>query len=81
MKPIVLSAGIFQMPLPSFCVAIGLSRFIRYFGVVFLAMRFGDRAMGYAVEHLHLVAVGCALLVAAFIAAHRMSNRWLNRAL
>lgn len=80
MKPIVLSAGIFQMPLPSFCIAIGVSRFVRYFSVVFLAMRFGDRALGFAVEHLHVVLVACALVVALFVWAHRMSNRWLNRA-
>ena len=80
MKPVVLAAGIFQMPLPSFCAAIALSRVARYFGVVYLAMRFGDRAMELALEHLHLAVGGCVLFVVAFVAVHRLSSRWLNRA-
>ena len=80
MKPVVLAAGIFQMPLPSFCVAVAFSRFVRYFGIVYLALRFGNRAMELAVEHLPLALVGCLLFVGAFIAAHRVSNRWLNQA-
>ena len=81
MKPVVLAAGIFQMPLPSFCVAIAFSRVIRYVGIVFLAIRFGNRALELALEHMHLAIVGCLLFVVAFIAADRLSNRWLNRAI
>lgn len=80
MKPVVLAAGIFQMPLPSFCAAIALSRVARYFGVVYLAMRFGNRAMELALAHLHLAAGGCILFVVAFVVVHRLSSRWLNTA-
>ena len=80
MKPVVLAAGIFQMPLPSFCAAIALSRVARYFGVVYLAMRFGNRAMELALAHLHLAVGGCILFVVAFVVVHRLSSRWLNRA-
>ena len=79
MKPVVLASGIFQMPLVSFCLAIGVSRMIRYFGVVFLALRFGDEALGFATDNLHLVLLGCAAIVSLFIWAHRASGRWLNR--
>lgn len=79
MKPVVLAAGIFQMPLGWFCLAVGFSRVVRYFGVVFLGIRYGDRAMELAADHLYLVVVACALLVALFVAIHRLSNRWLNR--
>ena len=79
MKPVVLSAGIFQMPLVSFSVAICLARIVRYFGVVFLAIRYGDTALAFATEHIHLFLLGCALLVASFVWVHRVSNRWLNR--
>ena len=79
MKPVVLAAGIFQMPLGSFCLAVGFSRVVRYFGVVFLGIRYGDRAMELAADHLYLVVVACALLVALFVAVHQLSDRWLNR--
>lgn len=80
MKPVVLAAGIFQMPVLPFCAAIALSRVVRYFGIVYLAMRYGNRAMELALEHLHLAIAGCVLFVVAFVAAHRLSNRWLNTA-
>lgn len=79
MKPVVLAAGIFQMPLPSFCLAIALSRCVRYFGIVFLAMRFGDRALELASEHAHVAMVGLLLCAALLIFVHRFSNRWLDR--
>ena len=80
MKPVVIASGIFQMPLPSFCAAIALSRVLRYFGVVFLAVHYGRRAMSLAMENVHLAAAACLLLVAIFIAVHRHGNRWLNQA-
>lgn len=79
MKPVVIASGIFQMPLPSFCAAIALSRVLRYFGVVFLAVRYGNRAMALAMEHLHVAAGACLLFIAAFIAVHRYGNIWLNQ--
>ncbi len=79
MKPVVLAAGIFQMPLASFCLAIAFARCLRYFGIVFLARRYGERALSYAAEHAVVAVLACAVLVATFVAAHRLSNRWLNR--
>ena len=79
MKPVVLAAGIFQMPLGWFCLAVGFSRVVRYFGVVYLGIRYGDRAMELAADHLYIVVVLCVVLVALFVAIHRFSNRWLNR--
>ncbi len=80
MKPVVIASGIFQMPLPSFCAAVAVSRCLRYFGIVFLAIRFGDRALALAIEHVHLAVVACAVVAAAFLAANRYGNRWLNQA-
>ena len=79
MKPVVLAAGIFQMPLGWFCLAIGFSRALRYFGIVFLGIRYGDSALDFAAGNLPLVAVGCASLIALFVAVRQLSNRWLNR--
>lgn len=79
MKPVVIAAGIFRMPLHSFCLAIAVSRCIRYFGVTYLALRFGERALDFAGDHMYLALLGCALFAALFVTVHRMSNRWLNQ--
>lgn len=79
MKPVVLAAGIFQMPLGSFCLAIVFARSVRYFGIVLLARRYGEQALTYAAEHAAVAVAACAVLVATFVAAHWLSNRWLNR--
>ena len=78
MKPVVLAAGIFQMPVVSFCLAIAFSRFVRYFGIVFLGMQYGERGLALALENLHLAVLGCVVFVALFILVHRLSNQWLN---
>ena len=78
MKPVVLAAGMFQMPVLAFTTVVVLSRSVRYFGVVFLALRYGDQALDFALDHLHLAAIGCLLCVAACIAVHRLGNRWIE---
>ena len=80
MKPVVVAAGIFQMPLVSFCGAVAVSRCLRYFGIVYLAVRFGDRALDLAMENLHLAFAACLVFIALFVAVHRASARWLDRA-
>ena len=79
MKPVVLAAGIFRMPLVSFWGAIGFSRLVRYCGIAFLGLRYGERGLALALENLHLALLGCVCFVALFISAHRFSSRWLNR--
>ena len=56
-----------------------LSRALRYFGIVFLGIRYGDSALDFAAGNLPLVAVGCASLIALFVTVRQLSNRWLNR--
>ncbi len=74
MKPVVLAAGIFQMPLGTFCAAIVFARVLRYFGVAYLALRFGDNALAFAEEH----ALAAALFCAALAAVCYCVNRWIN---
>ena len=50
-KFFVLAAGVFEVPLASFASAIGLARVIRYFGVGYLAVRYGANAMPYLMAH------------------------------
>lgn len=62
-KLFVLAAGVFEMPLVSFASAIGLARVIRYFGVGYLAVRYGANALPYLVHHKLQV----TLVVIAFV--------------
>jgi membrane protein YqaA with SNARE-associated domain len=56
-KFFVLAAGAFEMPLLSFASAIGLARLIRYFGVGYLAVRYGANALPYLAQHKLQVSV------------------------
>ena len=62
-KFFVLAAGAFEMPLVSFASAVGLARVIRYFGVGYLAVRYGADALPYLAAHKLQVSV----LVVAFV--------------
>lgn len=50
-KVFVVAAGVFEVPLTSFTSAIALARVIRYFGIGYLAIRYGREAMPYLVHH------------------------------
>ncbi len=50
-KVFVLAAGVFEVPVGSFASAIALARAIRYFGIGYLAVRYGDQAMPFLKQH------------------------------
>lgn len=50
-KVFVFAAGVFEVPLWSFTSAITLARLIRYFGVGYLAVRYGNDALPYLAQH------------------------------
>jgi membrane protein YqaA with SNARE-associated domain len=50
-KVFVFAAGVFEVPVWSFTSAIALARAIRYFGVGYLAIRYGNQALPYLVQH------------------------------
>ena len=62
-KFFVLAAGVFQVPLVSFASAIALARVIRYFGVGYLAVRYGANALPYLMAHKLEVAVIVVIFV------------------
>jgi membrane protein YqaA with SNARE-associated domain len=70
-KFFVIAAGAFEMPLLSFASAIGLARVIRYFGVGYLAVRYGADALPYLAQHKLQVTV----LVIAFVAVSYAVSR------
>src|SRR5437016_8041733 len=50
-KVFVVAAGVFEVPLTSFMSAVALARVVRYFGIGYLAIRYGREAMPYLVQH------------------------------
>lgn len=74
-KFFVLAAGVFEIPLVSFASAITLARLIRYFGVGYLAVKYGDNAMPFVSQHWVAIAVGLAIFAFASYAASRLILR------
>lgn len=50
-KFFVLAAAVFEVPLWSYTAAITLARVIRYFGIGYLAIRYGHNALPYLKDH------------------------------
>ena len=74
-KFFVLAAGVFEVPLASFASAIALARAIRYFGIGYLAMRYGADAMPYLAAHKLQVSVFVIALVTVSYALSRLLLR------
>jgi membrane protein YqaA with SNARE-associated domain len=79
-KFFVLAAGVFEVPLRSFASAVGLARVIRYFGIGYLAVRYGANAMPYLREHkwqvtlIVIVVVGVSYMASRFILKERAAH-------
>jgi membrane protein YqaA with SNARE-associated domain len=74
-KFFVLAAGVFEVPLVSFSSAIALARLFRYFGMGYLAVRYGSQALPYLAQHKLQVAIVAAVLVAVSYALSRLILR------
>jgi membrane protein YqaA with SNARE-associated domain len=67
-KVFVVAAGVFEVPLISFTSAIALARLIRYFGVGYLAIRYGANALPYLAAHKwRVAAVATGLVLASYV--------------
>lgn len=74
-KIFVFAAGVFEAPLLGFTSAITLARLFRYFGVGYLAVRYGADAMPYLAAHKLQVT---ALVIALVVVSYGLS-RWILR--
>lgn len=74
-KIFVFAAGVFEIPLLSFSTAIALARCIRYFGIGYLAVRYGKEAIPFIGHHRIGILLGLAALVAASYGASRLILR------
>lgn len=74
-KIFVFAAGVFEVPLWSFTSAVGLARVVRYFGIGYLAIRYGSEALPYLGQHKLQVAVIVIGLVAVSYGLSRVLLR------
>jgi membrane protein YqaA with SNARE-associated domain len=74
-KAFVLAAGVFEVPLASFASAIALARAFRYFGIGYLAVKYGSQALPYVEEHKALVVCILVVLVAVSYGLSRLLLR------
>lgn len=74
-KIFVFAAGVFEVPLSSFTSAIALARAIRYFGIGYLATRYGEQAMPFIAQHKIQVAVMVVVFVAVSYGLSRLILR------
>ena len=74
-KFFVLAAGVFEVPLASFALAISLARLIRYFGVGYLSVKYGNDALPMIARHKLVVLI----LLIAFVALSYLASRWILR--
>ncbi|MGC2764447.1 MAG: VTT domain-containing protein [Candidatus Acidiferrum sp.] len=74
-KVFVFAAGVFEVPLSSFVSAIALARAIRYLGIGYLAVRYGEQAMPFIAEHKLQVAAVVIVFVAVSYGLSRLILR------
>lgn len=74
-KIFVFAGGVFEMPIGSFVTAIGVARLFRYFGIGYLAVRFGEGALPYLKQHKLMVALVAVALVAVSYALSQVILR------
>ncbi len=74
-KIFVFAAGVFEVPLWSFTSAIALARLIRYFGVGYLAVRYGNEALPFLAQHKFEV----VFFIVVFIVVSYILSRFILR--
>lgn len=70
-KIFVIAAGALEMPIRSFVLGLLLARAIRYFGEGVLAVRYGQFAGMYLINHKLEVSIGALLVISVLYVASR----------
>jgi membrane protein YqaA with SNARE-associated domain len=74
-KPVILAAGVFRAPLPSFSAAILAGRLPRYSALAWLGARFGDQALQVVKTHTLAVVAFVLCAVAAVLLVRRLCRK------
>jgi membrane protein YqaA with SNARE-associated domain len=78
-KIFVLAAGVFQVRLRYFVLALTLGRAVRYFFWGFLAVKFGERSILYLVNnYLQVSGIAVSLMLLGWLVM-RLAQRYYNR--
>jgi membrane protein YqaA with SNARE-associated domain len=71
-KIFVFGAGVFEVPIGSFVSAIALARAIRYFGIGYLAIKYGDQALPFLAQHKLQVTISMIVFALLSYGASRL---------
>src|SRR5580704_4181780 len=74
-KIFVFAAGVFEVPVWSFTAAVTLARTLRYFGIGYLAIRYGNDALPFLFQHKWQVSFGALLFAGLSYLASRLLLR------
>lgn len=74
-KIFVFAAGVFGAPITGFASAISIARLFRYFGIGYLAVKYGSNALPYLASHKLLV----VLIAIVLVAVSYLLSRWILR--
>ncbi len=75
-KLFVIAAGVFEVRRRSFVLALLIARSVRYFGVGFLAVRYGEPARRYLAENkLELALLLLLVVLASYLLARLFASR------
>jgi len=75
-KIFVIAAGVFEVPLFSYTSAITIARLFRYFGIGYLAIRYGADALPYLMHHkLQVTAVVISLVIVSYVLSRVVLRR------
>jgi membrane protein YqaA with SNARE-associated domain len=74
-KVFVFAAGVFEVPVWSFTAAITLARALRYFGIGYLAIHYGNDALPFLLRHKWQVTIGVVMFAALSYLASRLLLR------
>ncbi len=79
-KVFVFAAGVFEVRLLSFTSAIALARLFRYFGIGYLAVRYGHQALPYLVEHkLQVTVLVISLVTVSYLLSRLILKRRVDK--
>jgi membrane protein YqaA with SNARE-associated domain len=75
-KFFVFAAGVFEVPLHSYTTAIAIARLARYFGIGYLAIRYGADALPYLMHHkLQVTVILISLVIVSYVTSRVILRR------
>lgn len=80
MKLFVIAAGVFQMSIVRFCAVLLFARIVRYFGIAYLALQYGDETMTILTDNAWIGFLVLLGIVVLFVGVKRWSNRQVRTA-